>query len=279
VSPRYDYATVGHVTLDLIEDRPGGTVTQPGGGAFYSALQATRLGLRTLIVTQGVPAQIEELLAPYATELDLRVIPAPHTTTLATTGSGLARSQRVLAWAGPIAETRDLDSSILHLAAVARETPTTWSGEAGFVGLTPQGLLREWQEDQTTSLVALDPSTVPSRFDAAVIGERERACGDALFEMARRSGATVAVTAGARPTSVYPTGEEPVVQAVVPSASAARDDLGAGDVFAAAFFVALHEGMSPAEAAAFGNAAAALRVTAVGAKAIARRAEIEATLG
>lgn len=279
MSTRYDYVTVGHVTLDLIEDRPGGTVAQPGGGAFYSALQAARLGLRTLIVTQGVPAQIEELLAPYATELDLRVIPATHTTTLSTTGHGLARSQRVLAWAGPIAEPVDLDSSILHLAAVARETPTTWSGEAGFVGLTPQGLLREWHKGRPTSLVALDPASVPSRFDAAVIGERERAFSDALFEVAQRGGATVAVTAGARPTAVYPAGVEPVLQAVPPSTTMARDDLGAGDVFAAAFFVALHEGMSAAEAAAFGNVAAALRVTAVGAKAIARRTDIEATLG
>lgn len=275
---RYDYVTVGHVTLDMIEDRPGGTVSQPGGGAFYSALQAARLGLRTLIVTRGVPAQIEELLAPYAIELDLRVIPAPHTTTLATTGHGLARSQRVLAWAGPIVEPLDLDSSILHLAAVARETPTAWSGEVGFLGLTPQGLLREWQEGQPTALVELDPATFPSRFDAAVIGERERACCDALFEAAQRSGASVAVTAGARPTAVYPPGEEPVVKAVVPSLADACDDLGAGDVFAAAFFVALHEGMSAAKAAAFGNVAAALRVTAVGTGAIARRADIEATL-
>jgi sugar/nucleoside kinase (ribokinase family) len=279
VSTRYDYVTVGHVTLDLIEDRPGGTVAQPGGGAFYSALQAARLGLRTLIVTQGAPAQIEELLAPYATELDLCVIPTAHTTTLSTSGSGLSRSQRVLAWAGQIVEPLDIHSSILHLAAVARETPTTWRGEAGYVGLTPQGLVRDWREGQTTSLVALDPATVPSRFDAAVIGERERACCDTLFEAARRAGATVAVTAGARPTAVYPPGEEPVAQTVAPSPTTARDDLGAGDVFAAAFFVGLHEGMPAAEAAAFGNAAATLRVTAGGATAIARRTEIEATLG
>jgi sugar/nucleoside kinase (ribokinase family) len=279
VTASYDYITVGHVTLDLIEDRPAGTVAQPGGGAFYSALQAARLGLRTLIVTQGLPGQIEELLAPYAMELDLRVTPAPHTTTLATTGSGLMRSQRVLAWAGPIAEPLDLDASILHLAAVARETPTAWSGDTQLVGLTPQGLVRQWQEGQATSLAPLDPATLPSRFDAAVIGERERDSCDTLFETARRNGATVAVTAGARPTTVYPAGEKSVAQAVVASAASARDDLGAGDVFAAAFFVALFEGRPAREAAAFGNAAAALRVADVGAGAISRREEIEAALG
>ena len=54
-SSHYDYIAVGHVTRDMIEDRAGEAVSQPGGGAFYSGLQAARLGLRTLIVTQGVP--------------------------------------------------------------------------------------------------------------------------------------------------------------------------------------------------------------------------------
>jgi sugar/nucleoside kinase (ribokinase family) len=274
VTRRYDYVTVGHVTLDLIEDRPGGAAAQPGGGAFYSALQAARLGMRTLILTQGVPAQIEELLDPYAQELDLRVIPARHTTTLATRGSGPTRSQRVLAWAGPILEPIEIDSSILHLAAVARETPTAWSGQAEFVCLTPQGLLRQWRSSQTTSLVALDPTTLPFRFDAAVIGERERDSCDALFEAARRNGAAVAVTAGPRPTTVHLPEGEPVSQAVVPSTTTARDDLGAGDVFAAAFFVSLFEGMPAAGAAAFGNAAAAFRVAGVGAEAVGSRARI-----
>ena len=57
---QFDYTTVGHVTADVM---PDGT-RQAGGGAFYSALQASRLGLRTLIVTQGVPSEIRELLAP-----------------------------------------------------------------------------------------------------------------------------------------------------------------------------------------------------------------------
>jgi sugar/nucleoside kinase (ribokinase family) len=274
VTRRYDYATVGHVTLDLIEDRPGGPIAQPGGGAFYSALQAARLGLRTLVLTQGVPEQIEGLLAPYATELDLRVIPAEHTTTLATSGSGPTRSQRVLAWAGAIVEPVELDSAIVHLAAVARETPAAWSGRTEFVGLTPQGLARQWRRGGAISLVALDPTTLPSHFDAAVIGERERGSCDALFEAARRGGAVVAVTAGSQPTTIHPAQDGQVLQAAVPSTATMRDDLGAGDVFAAAFFVSLFEGMSPGEAAAFGNAAASLRVAGSGADAIASRARI-----
>jgi sugar/nucleoside kinase (ribokinase family) len=274
VTRRYDYTTVGHVTLDLIEDRPGGVVAQPGGGAFYSALQAARLGLRTLILTQGVPEQIEGLLAPYATELDLRVIPAQHTTTLATSGSGPSRSQRVLAWAGRIVEPVEVDSSIVHLAAVARETPAAWRGTAEFVGLTPQGLIRRWWQNQAISLVALDPATLPSHFDAAVIGESERSSCDALFDAARRCGAPVAVTAGSRPTTVHPPEGGCVTQAAVPLPATVSDDLGAGDVFAAAYFVSLFEGTAPGDAAAFGNTAASLRVAGSGAAAIGNRARI-----
>ena len=56
------------------------------------------------------------------------------------------------------------------------------------------------------------------------------------------------------------------------------DDLGAGDVYAAAFFIALREGAAPARAAAFASAAAAERMLGKGPQAIAGRAAIEARL-
>ena len=58
----YDYTTIGHVTVDVLADGR----EQPGGGAFYSALQAAALGLRALIVTRGEPREIERLLDPFA---------------------------------------------------------------------------------------------------------------------------------------------------------------------------------------------------------------------
>jgi sugar/nucleoside kinase (ribokinase family) len=53
------------------------------------------------------------------------------------------------------------------------------------------------------------------------------------------------------------------------------DDLGAGDVFAAAFFIRLAGGDEPLAAARIAHAAAALRMLGVGAGAIATAAEIE----
>ncbi len=305
---RYDYVTVGHVTRDVIEDRPGGTISQPGGGAFYSALQAARLGLRALIVTQGIPLEIEALLEPFDDELDLRVIPAKHTTTLSTRGLGARRSQRLLAWAGPIVEPLSLEAKILHLAPVARETPCALQGQADFIGLTPQGLVRRWEQGEDVPLVQpntrsplgdvplsgggkaalagdisaveLDPDLLPERFSAAVISADECEGCHALFTVARRGGAYVAVTAGSRPATVYlpAPAAGSVLRTGAPRVVEPRDDLGAGDVFAAAFFVALYEGRGPLEAATFANAAAAMRIAEVGAGAIATRGRIEATM-
>jgi hypothetical protein len=48
---------------------------------------------------------------------------------------GAARSQRLLAWAGPIESTeRTLDCAILHLAPVADELPERWPAVAGVCG-------------------------------------------------------------------------------------------------------------------------------------------------
>jgi 1D-myo-inositol 3-kinase len=278
-----DYTTVGHVTADVMADGS----RRVGGGAFYSALQAARLGRRTLIVTKGVSEEIEQLLAPYRGELEWQVIPSAQTTTLATLGMGVARSQRVLAWAGPIAGDVAVDTAILHLAPVARETPSSWRGSAQFVGLTPQGLVRAWGEpDGQIRAVPLDAALLPEQLDAIVISDSERdSCAvllaDAQADEQRASeaarGALVAMTAEHAPTLLQLPGGA-TVSVEVPPIEQLRDDLGAGDVFAAALFVALGEGQSPRDAAAFANAAAAVRIAGAGADAIGDRDAVLARL-
>jgi pfkB family carbohydrate kinase len=276
--PSYDYTTVGHITCDVLADGS----RRPGGTAFYSALQAARLGLRALILTKGDPAEIEALLAPYRDELELTVISAEQTTTLQTVGEGLARHQRLLAWAGPIEKPLEVDTAILHLAPVARETPhggfSTHPPHAEFVGLTPQGLVREWDAAGEIALVPLRPEQLPDRCDAWVLSERERECCAEPAARAAAGGAVVAVTAGAEPTELdLPDGT--LLHVPVPPIAAPIDDLGAGDVFAAALFIALHEGLPPAKAAAFANAAAAVRIAGTGPNAIGDRRAIAAQLG
>jgi pfkB family carbohydrate kinase len=267
------------VTVDVMRDGS----RRPGGSAFYGALQAARLGGRVLVLTQGAPEEIEQLMEPYRGELELQIFPARDTTTLQTSGSGAARRQRVLAWAGPIDDDVRIDTSILHLAPVARETPGRWRGHADFVGLTPQGLVRDWggemNEMSPAPLTGTADSAVrlPERFDAVVLSEHERASCAGLISEATRAGAVVAVTAGADPTTILLPGSG-AVQVSVPAIEDPRDDVGAGDVFAAAFFVALAEGKPPARAAAFANAAAAVRIHSDGANGIAGRPAVDARL-
>ena len=335
---RFDYVSVGHVTVDVIA---ADSSRRPGGGAFYSALQAARLGLRALIITQGSPPEIEAQLEPYRAELAVRILPAAATTTLRTSWSGANRTQRLLAWAGPIVEAVAVDTQILHFAPVARETSAVWRGRADFVGLTPQGLVRAWDrhgetgertyreadggaqgetdggaqdetgggaqgetgggvDDETAAgdsgceigagmggemgaevfLAALpaDRSSLetllPRGCSAVVISAQERAACAPLLDAAITRGATVAITAGPGATTVRtPDGKSARLQ--TPRVAAPREDLGAGDVFAAAFFVALHEGLSPTHAAVFGNAAASIRIAGSGADAIGDRRAIE----
>jgi sugar/nucleoside kinase (ribokinase family) len=279
VSGRYDYATVGHVTLDVIEDAPGGPRAQPGGGAFYSALQAARLGLRTLIVTAGVPEELRALLAPYRAELDVEVLEAERTTTLATRGTGSARLQRVRAWAGPI-RCPPPDASIVHVAPVARETGPGSGAQGAFVGLTPQGLVRSWGADGWVSPATLDLASLPRRLDAVVLSESERDSCRALLQpggRARESGTVVAITAGLEPTELrLPDSSLTRVAAI--AVGDARDDLGAGDVFAAAFFVSLAGGSAPVRAARYASAAAAVRLAGIGPAAVGDRRSIERLL-
>lgn len=282
---RFDYVTVGHVTVDVLADSPADAVAarqpeagarrQPGGGAFYSALQAARLGLRTLLVTRGVPGEIEALLEPYRAELQVRVAPAASTTTLLTAGSGQSRHQRLLAWAGPIAPPEGVDAGVLHLAPVARETPAAWSGAAGFVGLTPQGLVRRWDASGEIVPAPLAQELLPARLDAAVLSADELpACAQLLPQT---HGPVVAVTCGARPTAIHVPGAAPLEVPVEPLA-VPGEDLGAGDVFAAAFFVALRDGQPPAAAGGFANAAAAVRIAGDGPDAVGTRAAVQARL-
>lgn len=274
-----DYTTVGHVTVDVMTDGS----RRPGGGAFYSALQAARLGWRARIVTRGVRAEIEQLLAPYGAELELDVLQAPYTTTLATSTSGRTRSQRLLAWAGEIGESVKLDTAILHLAPIARETGAHWSGRARFVGLTPQGLVRTWSQLGAAVVAApLQRTRLPERCDAIVISSDERdSCAALLtdFEEAGddrpAAGAVVAVTDAAAPTELYlANGESARVH--VPTVVHPCDEIGAGDVFAATFFVALAEGSAPEAAASLANAAAAVRIAGNGPGAIGDRTTIQA---
>lgn len=273
---QFDYISVGHVTVDILEDGSH----RPGGTALYGALQASRLGLSSLIVTRGDQSEIEGLLEPWAGEFELRVQPADRTTTLATSGRGAERNQQLIAWAGPIEADGPLACAILHLAPVADELPERWPTGGRLLGLTPQGLARTWPAAGGTMRLSPPDANALTQAEGAqaiVLSEQERDICDELIRRTRAAGALIAVTAGERPATILPPRGEPL-ELPVRRIEEPADDLGAGDCYAAALFTGLAEGRSPAEAGELASAAAALRILGIGPGAVAARPEIEASL-
>ena len=274
---RFDYAVVGHVTVDVL---PGGE-RRVGGTAFYSAIQAARLGLSVVVVTRGVPGEIEQLLEPYEHEVELRVSAAAWTTSLETAGTGPQRRQRLVRWAGEIGPELVPEAEIVHLAPVAREIFACRPSEGAFVGLTPQGLVRSWSgPGSEIELVRTTPEqeALGALCSAMALSVEERDSCDALIAKGLGAGAVVAVTAGPGGGALLlPDGSE--LEIGGPRVAEPRDDLGAGDVFAAAMFAELQDGTAPARAAAFAAAAAAVRLEGAGPDAIGGRAAIRERLG
>ena len=240
---RFDYTTVGHVTADVMAD---GT-RRPGGSAFYSALQAARLGRRALILTRGVRDEIEELLAPYRGELELELAEAPRTTTLQTSGAGRERGQRMLAWAGPIApDVRGRQRRSCTSRRSRARRPSRWRGRGGLRRAHAAGARARVVvgAGRRSCCAALEPSLLPERCDAIVLSAHERAscCSGAARRRATRWSARDRVTDGRRRRSCSCRIGDPRVLEVPRSREPLLDDIGAGDVFAAAFFVALADG-------------------------------------
>lgn len=110
-----------------------------------------------------------------------------------------------------------------------------------------------------------------------VLSVHERDVCAGFISRAQSAGTVVAITAGGGDTMILREGERPLIAPVAPVAHMS-EDVGAGDVFSAAFFIALAEGQNAERAADFANAAAAVRIAGAGAQAIGGRTAIEARL-
>ena len=175
--------------------------------------------------------------------------------------------------AGPLKSVPALDTRALHLAPVAGEAPGRWEGRADFVGLTPQGLLRRWERPGAVMVLG-PPPQVPGRglaaaevralaggCDAIVLSEHERRSWAARLRRPARPGRRSPVTDGPRPNTLLVRGGAASRSPLPAVGRRGGEDLGAGDVFAAAFFVSLSAGRAPGTGRrGFANAAAAVRM-------------------
>jgi len=268
-----DYLVIGHVTEDLTP-----TGSRLGGTATFSALTARALGLRVGIVTavgEGTSLQVLD-------GISIVRIPSPHTTIFENIYLDGARKQIVRHPAARILFDVVPDawrnSSIIHLGPVAQELdsqlPNRFS--SSMIGITPQGWMRTWNGDGHVIPCAWESAEILLPQASAVVISRDDVGGDEeLIESMAHQTRVLAVTEGSAGSVLYWNGDRrrfhaPQLKEV--------DATGAGDIFAAAFFIRLFQTRDPWEAARFATQLAARSVTRIGLDGIPIQKEINECL-
>ena len=268
-----DYLAVGHVAADITS-----TGIQLGGTVSYSALTARALGLRVGIVTSsGEGAPLGALDGIHIVN-----VPSEHSTTFENVKTTNGRRQTLHHQAAPIL----LDhipqvwrsAPIIHLAPIAREIESSLSEKlsGSLVGITPQGWMRTWDENGQVAACAWENSEQALRHAGAVVMSVEDVNRDLeLVEMMAHETRILCLTEAEAGAVLYWNGDR---RRFRPTAVEEVDGTGAGDIFAAAFFVRLYSTRDPWEAARFATQLAARSVTRVGLNGIPTSQEIEECL-
>lgn len=267
---RPDYLLLGHLTHDVLPDG----ATAPGGTSLYSGVTAYQLGRRVAIASAPV-----ELPAGWPVDIAFAAqasLPPVFENRYGTIG----RQQVLHAAAAPIelgAVPADWHlSPVVHLAPVLDELPEQliMSFPQALLGVTPQGWMRHWG-DVPGPITYRPWRPAPSllqRVDLLVLSIEDIAGDEALALEYAQACPLVALTRGAQGATLFVRGTPHTIAAFPATES---DPTGAGDVFAAALLVRLHETSDPIAAAYFAACAAALSVEGSGTSRIPTRSEIE----
>jgi len=268
-----DYLVMGHITQDLTRDGP-----RLGGTATYSALTARALGLRV-----GVVTSINESTSLKTLE-DIQVIsiPSEHTTTFENIYDKDGRKQILHHRAAQISFDSIPEiwrsASIIHLGPIAQELDSELSKDfsPSLLGVTPQGWMRTWNNDGHVMVCQWQNSeSLLSKANAVVISREDVGGDEELIEGMAHQTKILTVTEAEAGAVLYWNGDRrrfraPEVEEV--------DATGAGDIFASAFFIRLHQTRDPWEAARFATQLASRSVTRVGLDGIPTQREIDECL-
>jgi sugar/nucleoside kinase (ribokinase family) len=269
---RPDYFVIGTVTRDIV---PGGY--RPGGTVTYSAVTVQSLGLQAGIVTRANPDMDFSLLTSRG--ILVAAAPSRETTTFENIYDGGRRTQYIRAVCDPI-QPADVPESwhtapVVHLGPLAQEMDEdiVHLFPNALIGVTPQGWMRQWDADGKVSpTVWKGAKKLLPCSDVLVISEEDIGGDTHLVDKYARLARIVIVTNGWKGSTVYAEGER---RQVPPRrATVEVDPTGAGDVFAAAYMVALHEHDNPFKAARFANVVASFSVEAYGIDGIPARQQV-----
>ncbi len=257
---RPEYLAIGHVTRDLVE---GGAIL--GGTCSYSALTAQRLGRRTAIVTSYGPD-----LPSLAMLEGISIV--NRSASVSTTFQNIYfESIRVQKWRASSAPLEFSDvpvgwrrAPIVHLAPIGQEISPALCGAfpESLICVTAQGWLRGRGEDDTVILKPHpDLEHWLDRIDILVMSLADVFGNEDLVRRYLRRAKIGVETLGPAGCRIYLNGE---VYQIPVRRELEVDPTGAGDIFAAAFFVHYSENREPIQAGMFANACASLSVSKVG---------------
>ncbi len=267
-----NYLAIGHLSRDLTPEGP-----RLGGSVAYAARTAQAFGLQAAVVTSCNP---ETAFGAALEGIAVHCVPAEATTTFALETAPQGRRLALRARAAPLGWENIpagwRHAAIVHLAPIAGELPPQLAARfAGrFVGVTPQGWLRAWGSDGTIRPAAWPAAeSVLAQATAAVLSLEDLGGDESRIPPLAEMVPVLVVTHGAAGAVVYWQGETYAIPA--PPAHEV-DATGAGDIFAAAFFIRLYHTRDPLAAARFAARVAARSVERRGLAATPSPAEIQA---
>ena len=265
-----DYLLIGHVAVDLTP-----TGKQLGGTVSYSALTAKAMGLRVGIVTSaGEDAPLNLLDG-----IQIFNLPTEQSTIFENVKTEHGRKQTLHHQATSISfdDVPQIwrDAPIVHLAPIAQEVDPALANQfpSSWVGVTPQGWMRGWDENGSVFATAWENSQQVLGQVGGVVMSLEDINRDLeLVEWMAHHTRLLCLTEGDEGAVLHWHGDR---RRYRPVKVDEVDATGAGDIFAAAFFVRLYQTKDPWEAARFATNLAAHSVTRVGLQGIPTHKEIE----
>jgi sugar/nucleoside kinase (ribokinase family) len=255
-----DYLIIGHILKDII---PGGAIL--GGTVSYAGLTADKLGQFTVAVTSYGP-DIPSLTA--LNNIKIKTVPAPQSTTFENVYENGVRHQKWFTDSTALSADQIpkdwRNTPIVHLAPMAQEISPEMCGyfRNNLVCVTMQGWLRG-RDKQHNVIYQTHPNLEKwlPHIDILVLSLADvRGNEDALNHFLNTVQLGVE-TLGPEGCRVFHRG---TVTHVPVQPVKEVDPTGAGDVFAAAFFIRYRQTRDVIEAAQFANACASLSVKGVG---------------
>lgn len=235
-----DYLTIGHLTKDVLEEG-----TALGGTATYATLTADAYGLQAALVTAWDSPDLPEELCGIPAHIKLSASP----TTFRNFETAKGRKQYIHHTAQTLTAEdipeHFLGADILHLGPVAQEVDPAISllFPDAFIGITPQGWMRKWNSSGLVSPCGWDPpEKLLSRADAVVFSVEDVSGDEDIISDLSHQTEVLAVTEGYLGARIYWHGD---VRAFRAPPVTLVDATGAGDIFAAVFFIRLRETKDP----------------------------------